>query len=56
MLNALKTLLTTQKQTVCKRNWPFTTLQKHTPLYNHPQLGKKYSNDTELLIQEPAMR
>jgi len=56
MLNALITLLTTQKQTVCKRNWLFPTLQKHIPLYNHAQLGKRYSNDTEILIQESAMR
>jgi len=56
LLNALQTLLTTQKPTVYKRNWPFPTLQKHTPLYNHAQLGKRYSNDTELLIQESAMR
>lgn len=56
MLNARKTLLTTQKQAVCKRNWPFPTLEKHTPLNNHAQLRKRYSNDTELLSQESAMR
>jgi len=41
---------------VCKRNWPLPTLQKHIPQYNHAQLGERYSNNTELLIQESAMR
>jgi hypothetical protein len=56
MLNVFNTLLTIQKQTVYKRNWPSPTLQKHIPLYNQAQLRKRYSNDTELLIQESAMR
>lgn len=56
MLNALKTLLIIQKQTVYKRKWPFPTLQNHIPLHNHTQLRKRYSNDTELLIQESAIR
>jgi len=38
------------------RNMPFPTLQEHIPLYNHAQLRKRYSSDTELLIQEYVMR
>jgi hypothetical protein len=34
----------------------FPTCKEHTPLYTHAKLGKRYSTDTELRIQEYEMR